>query len=279
MANYLPIDKKILVLSLLTEGQSIRATSRIANVSQPTILKLLIDAGDKARDLHDSLMVNVASKRIQVDEVWSFVSKKQKRVNSHEEERACGDFYTFIALDADTKLVPVYRVGKRTGKLTRSFLMELSVRVPGRFQLFTDSFRPYFETVDWIWGQDIDYAQIHKDYADSPEPQKRYSPSRIIRVTKQIMLGYPNSKDISTSYVERQNLTVRMQIRRFTRLTNAFSKKLRNLEAAVDLHFFWYNWLRIHQTLRVTPAMEAGITNRLWTWWDLLSWGEEANAA
>ena len=278
MANHLPDEKKSLVLSLLTEGQSIRATSRIADVSQPTILKLLVEAGDKARDIHDTLIHKVESRRIQVDEVWAYVGCKQRRVKSEEQDER-GDFYTFIALDADTKLVPCYRVGKRTKKFTRSFLMELSIRVPGRFQLSTDSFAPYLDTVDRIWGQDIDYAQIHKEYADTPEPQKRYSPGRIIRVTKNIMLGYPQPRDISTSYVERQNLTVRMQMRRFTRLTNGFSKKLRNLEAAVDLHFYWYNWMRTHQTLRVTPAMEARLTGKLWTWDDLLTWQKECQAA
>jgi len=278
MANHLPLEKKALVLSLLTEGQSIRATSRIANVSQPTILKLLIEAGDKARDIHDTMMMNIQSKFIETDEIWAYVGKKQKRVKSEAEERKAGDFYTFICLDADTKLVPVYRVGKRNASATVSVMKELSLRVTNRFQLSTDAFRPYSEAVSRVWGADIDYAQIHKEYAEA-EGEKRYSPARIIRVTKKQIMGSPDNDRISTSYVERQNLTVRMQMRRFTRLTNGFSKKVRNLEAAVDLHFYYYNFMRIHQTLRVTPAMEARITNRIWTWEELLTRYEQSQAA
>ncbi|MFN0156616.1 MAG: IS1 family transposase [Bacteroidota bacterium] len=277
--NVLSNEKKTLVLSLITEGQSIRATSRITNVSQPTILKLLLDAAAKARDIHDAMMMNIQSKFIETDEIWNFIQKKQKRVKSEEEERECGDFYTFICLDADTKLVPVYRVGKRTASVTVSVMKELSLRVPTRFQLSTDAFRPYSDAVSRVWGADIDYAQIHKEYAELNEGQKRYSPARIIRVTKNPIMGNPNNDRISTSYVERQNLTVRMQMRRFTRLTNGFSKSVKHHEAAVDLHFFFYNFMRIHSTLRVTPAMEAAVTNRLWSWEDLLTWGAEAKAA
>jgi len=275
--NTLPLEKKVLVLSLLTEGQSIRATSRIADVSQPTILKLLVEAGNKARDVHDTMMRNVQSNFIQVDEIWNYVQCKQKRVGEDDSER--GDFYTFIALDEQTKLVPCYRVGKRTGRMAASFMMELSIRVPSHFQLSTDSFAAYENAVDRVWGTGITYAQIHKEYAEPTEAQKRYSPAHIIRVTKKAIMGEPSIKHICTSHVERQNLTVRMQMRRFTRLTNAFSKKLRNLEAAVDIHFFMYNLCRIHQSLRVTPAMEAGLTNKLWSWEDLLTWGKEAKAA
>jgi IS1 family transposase len=222
-------------------------------------------------------MVSIQSKLIQVDEIWSFVQCKQRRTRGNDAER--GDFYTFIALDAETKLVPCYRVGKRTGGLARSFMMELATRVITRFQLSTDSFSGYSDAVDRVWGTDIDYAQIHKEYAESPDGEKRYSPARIIRVTKRPMIGAPRQDLISTSYVERQNLTVRMQMRRFTRLTNAFSKKVENLEAAVDLHFYYYNFMRIHQSLRITPAMEAGVTQRIWTWEDLLTRNQQAKAA
>jgi IS1 family transposase len=277
MANHLPISKKALVLSLLTEGQSIRATSRIADVSQPTILKLLLEAGELARDLHDRMMMNVKCRYVETDEVWCFVRKKQKYVT--DGEREYGDQYVFIALDAETKLAICYRVGKRTIRTTDFFLSELAARVDARFQLSTDSFTAYADAVDRVFGTEIDYAQIHKDYGEAPEGEKRYSPASIIRVTKKPLMGEPRLQHISTSYVERQNLTVRMQMRRFTRLTNGFSKKLHNLEAAVALHFYFYNFLRIHGTLRVTPAMEAGITNRLWTWEDLLTWGQQAIAA
>ena len=186
-----------------------------------------------------------------------------------------GDQYLFVALGADTKLVPIFRVGKRTSKLARSFLMELATRIPTKFQLSTDSWYAYF---DAVFGTDIDYAQIHKQYAESPEGEKRYSPAHIIRVVINPLIGSPKKKHISTGYVERQNLTICMQMRRFTRLTNAFSKKLQNFTAALALHFFQNNFMRIHQTLRVTPAMEAGITRHLWEWEELLN-GEAKQAA
>lgn len=278
MANHLPLEKKTMVLALLTEGQSIRATSRITGVDQNTIMSLLVKAGDKARDLHDSLMVNIKSRLIECDELWAFCGMKQKHVKAGNEDQY-GDVYTFVALDSETKLVPCYRVEKRTARLTVSFMSELSTRVITRFQLSTDSFKPYADAVDMAFGTEIDYAQIHKEYEETADGEKRYSPAKIIRVTKKVMMGSPKNKHISTSYVERQNLTVRMQMRRFTRLTNAFSKKLRNHEAAVDLHFFHYNFMRIHRSLRITPAMEAKITNRLWTWEDLLTWKERRIAA
>jgi hypothetical protein len=173
MANHLPIEKKALVLSLLTEGQSIRATSRITDVDTKTIMSLLVKAGDKARDIHDTMMQNLQCKRIQADEVWCVVAKKQKRVKIGEENE-CGDFYTFVAIDPDTKLVPCYRVGKRTGRLAASFMMELSIRVPSRFQLSTDSFNAYEGAVERVFGADIDYAQIHKEYEETSKGQRRY---------------------------------------------------------------------------------------------------------
>ncbi len=271
--NTLPIEKKALVLSLLTEGQSIRATSRVADVSQPTILKLLVEAGQKARDIHDTMMMNIQSRFIQCDEQWQYVYAKNKHVRA-ENQAERGDFWTFIAMDSETKLVPCYRVGKRTARLTVSFMMELSTRVNTRFQLSTDSFTAYKDAVDRVFGTEIDYAQIHKEYAEVVDGEKRYSPAKIIRVTKNPIMGNPKPERISTSHIERQNLTVRMQCRRFTRLTNGFSKKLSNHEAAIDLHFFSYNFTKIHQTLRVTPAMEAKVTNHIWTWEELLSGGK-----
>lgn len=276
--NILPIEKKALVLSLLTEGQSIRSTSRLTGVSQPTILKLLLDTAEQARNLHDNFMVNIRSRYIECDEQWQYVYCKQKRVPDGQ-HFAKGDFYTFIAMDSETKLVPVYRVGKRNAELTNSFMRELATRVVSRFQLSTDSFAPYRDAVDWAFGTEVDYGQIHKEYRETVEGEKRYSPASIIRVTKKVMAGSPKPRKICTSYIERQNLTVRMQCRRFTRLTNGFSKKLQYHEAAVAIHFFWYNFGRIHQSLRVTPAMEAGITNRLWTWQDLLTWNRQRIAA
>ena len=279
MANHLPIRKKVLVLSLLTEGQSIRATSRIANVSQPTILKLLLEAGQKAREVHDSLVVNVQAGFVQCDEQWQYIMCKQKRVQAGEENER-GDFYTFLAMDSDTKLAICYRVGKRTARLTASFMMELNTRVTTRFQLSTDSFPAYRDAVDRVFGDDIAYAQITKVYREeTKEDARKYSPGTIIRVTKTPMTGEPDPKRISTSHIERLNLTARMNCRRFTRLSNGFSKSLAHHEAAVALHFFFYNFIRVHQTLRVTPAFEARITNRLWNWEDLLTWRKAQIAA
>lgn len=271
MANHLPISKKTLVLNSLVEGNSIRSTVRMTGVNKKTVMRLLVEAGERAAEILDREMIGLQSQRLQVDEIWCFVGKKQKQCTESEKRGGyLGDQYVFVAMDADTKLVPVFRVGKRTLEMAHSVMSELQTRINTRFQLSTDSFAPYFEVVDRVFGTDVDYAQIHKHYAEAPEGQKRYSPANIIRISIRPLIGYPNRKHISTSYVERQNLTMRMQMRRFTRLTNAFSKKLENLQAAVALHFYHYNFMRIHQSLRVTPAMEARVTNRLWTWEDLL---------
>lgn len=190
------------------------------------------------------------------------------------------DFWIFVALDANTKLVPYFSIGKRTSSRALEMMEELHKRVKNRFQLSTDSFPGYFDAVDLVfWGRGIDYAQIHKHFQNTPEGTKRYLPAHIIRVSKKQMLGYADVAKISISYVERQNLTMRMQMRRLTRLTNAFSKKLYNLQCAVALHFFHYNFMRIHQTLRVTPAMEAGITKTIWSWENLLGISKQRKVA
>lgn len=278
--NRLPIEKQALILSLLSEGNSIRSIERISGCSKHTIAKLLLEAGEKAREIQNREMVNLKVNFLQVDEIWTFVGKKQKQVRQDEvNNTAIGDQYVFVAIDADTKLVPCFRVGKRTGQLATSFMMEVSTRIKTRFQLSTDAFIPYREAVDRVFGEDIHYAQIQKHYAEETKTEKRYSPAHIIRVTKEVLLGEPNPKKISTSYIERQNLTMRMQMRRFTRLTNAFSKKLEYLEAAIALHFFHYNFMRTHQTLRCTPAMEAGICKNFWTWKLFLEWGIEMQKA
>jgi IS1 family transposase len=271
--NVLPTAKRVLILTLLSEGNSIRAISRITGASKNTIKRLLLDSGQKAYEIHNRQMVNLNVKYLQVDEIWTFVAKKQAQLKKDELDNPnLGDQYVFVALDADTKLVPAYRVGKRTGKIATSFMVELSTRIMSRFQLSTDSFAPYYNAVDRVWGQDIDYGQIHKEYHEDSRGERRYSPANIVRATKRFLLGEPNPHMVSTSHVERQNLTMRMQMRRFTRLTNAFSKKLEYLEAAIALHFFHYNFMRIHQTLRVSPAMEAGITKKLWKWEDFLTY-------
>lgn len=269
--NRLPLEKQSLILSLLSEGNSIRSIVRISGASKNTIKRLLLDAGQRAYEFHDRKMLNLNVRNLQVDEIWTFVAKKQKQLTEDEmDNMRIGDQYVFVALDADTKLVPAFRVGKRTGKLASSFMMELSTRIASRFQLSTDAFAPYREAVDRVFGAEIDYGQIHKHYSEEPHGERRYSPANIIRVSRRVLLGEPQLRNISTSHVERQNLTMRMQMRRFTRLTNAFSKKWEYLDAAISLHFFHYNFMRIHQTLRVTPAMEAGISKHLWTWEEFL---------
>ncbi len=272
--NTLSVEQKAMILSLLSEGNSLRTISRVSGVARNTISKLLLESGEKARDLLDHEMVGLKVSYLQVDEIWTFVGKKQKQLKPYEVNTELGDQYVFVAMDAQTKLVPMFRVGKRTLGVARSFMADLATRIATRFQLTTDSLRAYVDAVDSIFGTDIDYAMLHKQYReDGKQDERRYSPAQIIGITKKIITGEPRRKHISTSYVERQNLTMRMQMRRFTRLTNAFSKKLRYLEAALALHFFHYNFMRIHETLRVTPAMEAGISKHLWSWQEFLGWG------
>jgi IS1 family transposase len=224
-------------------------------------------------------MVNLKVNYLQVDEIWTFVGKKQKRLRPEELDTELGDQYVFVALDAQTKLVPTFRVGKRSERLAASFMMELKTRINNVFQLSTDSFSGYRQAVDRVFGEDVHYGQIHKVYDEEPQGERRYSPARIVRAIIHPITGYPDKKHISTSFVERQNLTMRMQMRRFTRLTNAFSKSLRHLEAALALHFFHYNFMRLHETIRVTPAMQAGISKHLMTWEEFLIWGKEQKEA
>lgn len=212
MAYNLEFSKKILVLSSLVEGNSIRSIERMTSVNRNTIMTLLVKAGAQAQEVLDREMVGLRSQRVQVDEIWCYVGKKQKQCTEEErKEGYYGDQYVFVALDADTKLVPVFRVGKRNLPMAKSIMRELQDRITGRFQLSTDSFAPYFEVVDRVFGTDIDYAQIHKHYAEAPEGEKRYSPANIIRITIRPLIGEPKRKHISTSYVERQNLTMRMR--------------------------------------------------------------------
>lgn len=274
MANNLPMEKRTLILSLLAEGNSLRTISRVSGVARNTINKLLLDAGEHAREIMNREMVNLRVNYLQVDEIWTFVGKKQKKLKPEEINTELGDQYVFVALDAETKLVPTFRVGKRTSRLAASFMMELSTRIMTYFQLSSDSFPGYRDAIDRVFGNAIDYGQVHKQYSNEPgkDAEHRYSPSNIVRVTLKAITGEPQRKHISTSFVERQNLTMRMQMRRFTRLTNAFSKSLRHLEAALAIHFFHYNFMRIHETLRVTPAMQAGISKHLTTWEEFLGY-------
>jgi len=264
--NTISLSKKALILSSLVEGASIRSIERISGVHRDTIMRLMLSAGQRAEEILDREMIGIQSRYIQVDEIWTYVAKKQKTLSKDERlDASLGDQYVFVALDAETKLIPLFRIGKRTGELALSFMRDLQARVSTRIQLSTDSFTPYYEAVEAVWGTEIDYAQIHKNYREERTGEKRYSPPCIVSITLRPLIGEPKRNHISTSYVERQNLTMRMQMRRFTRLTNAFSKKLENLRAALALHFFHYNFMRIHQSLRVTPAMQAGISRNIWT--------------
>jgi len=264
--NILNKNKQSLILSQLTEGNSIRSIERMTGVHRDTIMRLLVRAGDNAKALHDERMRDLQSKFIQCDEIWTYVGCKQKRVPKYAYSGILGDQYVFVAMDADTKLVPSFLVGKRSDPSTMQFIRDLADRVKGHFMLSSDSFPPYTKIVPQVLGDRIEYGQVHKVYNEERREQKRYSPAHLIEVTIRSIIGEPDPDRISTSYIERQNLTMRMSIRRMTRLTNAFSKKLENLVAAINLHFYSYNFIRVHGTVGMTPAMAAGITDRVWGW-------------
>jgi len=269
-----PEDKALLAIQLLIEGTSIRSTERITQLHRDTIMRLLVFAGERCIDLMESKMQNLKCKRIQSDEMWGFVGKKQRHVKA-EDSPEVGDAWVFVAIDAETKLIPAYTVGKRNRETTYTFLTTLRDRMAAehRLQITTDGFHFYRKGVEDVFAGQADFAQLIKLYGDygQHDAAGRYSPAPMIETIIKIRDGRPDLRHISTSFVERQNLTMRMAIRRFTRLTNAFSKKLDNLKAACALHFAYYNFCRIHQTLRVTPAMEAGITDHVWTLGELLA--------
>lgn len=262
--NKLDISKQTSVIAALLEGNSVRSTERITGVHRDTICRLLVEVGDRCNDLMDGAMRNLRCNYVQCDEIWTYVGKKQRRVS--EKSHEVGDQWVFVAMDAETKLVPVFTVGKRTEETTWYFLTDLSERLSNRVQITTDGFVFYQRHVEEAFGSEVDYAQLIKMYGgmDQRGAEAKYSPSPIKEVITRIQSGDPDPNHICTSHVERQNLTMRMQMRRFTRLTNAFSKKLTNLKAACNVHFAHYNFCRIHQSLRVTPAMAAGITDTVW---------------
>jgi len=263
--NKLPIAKRANILNLLVEGSSLRAASRIADVSINTVYKLLVDAGEACSAYQDQAFRNLPCKRLQLDEIWSFVYVKARNAPfAKAAPETAGDIWTWVAIDAESRLVPSWLVGDRSGQTASRFVCDLASRLANRVQVTTDGHRAYLEAVEAAFGADVDYAQLIKLYGEGPHPQGRYSPAQIQGTKTFCCTGSPEPKHISTSYVERQNLTMRMNMRRFTRLTNGFSKKVENHAHAVSLHYMHYNFVRIHKTLRVTPAMAAGITNRLW---------------
>ena len=270
--NKLPLKTRSLILNMLCEGQSMRATARLADVSFNTVAKLLIDAGKLCADLHDELVQDVTASRIQCDEIWSFTYAKQKNVaKAKAAPGEAGDTWTWTALDADTKLIVASMVGGRDAEYANAFMDDVASRLTNRVQMTTDGYKAYLEAVEGAFGSDIDFAQLVKLYGEAPETSKgRYSPGDCTGTVRRTIEGQPDDKHISTSFVERQNLTMRMHMRRFTRLTNAFSKKFENHMHMVALYTVWYNFIRIHNSLRVTPAMEAGLSETVWDMDDLV---------
>ena len=264
--NRLPTAKRAAILGMLVEGNSLRATTRMADVSINTVTKLLADLGAAAAEYQDRVLVNLSCKRIQADEIWAFCYAKQKNVPTDKLGAfGYGDIWTWTAMCADTKLIPSWIVGRRDAGCAHALIQDLAGRLASRVQLTTDGNRVYLNAVEDAFGSEIDYAMLVKVYGPEPGGETRYSPPMVIATHPAVVTGNPDQAHISTSYVERQNLTMRMQMRRFTRLTKAFSKKVENHAAAVSLHFMHYNFARIHKTLRVTPAMEAGVSDHVWS--------------
>jgi IS1 family transposase len=278
--NRLSSRDRTRVLQLLCEGNSIRAVTRLLNVGKNTVTRLMLDAGKACAAYHDRHVIELKSQRIQCDEIWSFVAAKQKNVAGMKSQvQGAGDIWTWTALDADSKLIVSYFVGDRSSQSAMALMDDLRDRLANRVQLTTDGHKAYLEAVEGAFGADVDYAMLNKIYGVSPESAKgRYSPAECIGATKDRIEGNPDPAHVSTSFVERSNLTIRMQNRRFTRLTNAFSKKAENHAYSVALFVMFYNFCRIHKTLRVTPAMEAGVTDRLWTVEDIVALVETAEA-
>jgi len=271
--NRLPVAKRAAILGMLVEGNSLRATSRLADVSINTVTKLLVELGEACAEYHYKNVKNPRVRRLQCDEIWSFVGVKAKHVRPERRAEGWGDTWTWFALDADTKLCVSYLVGGRDGWWAREFMNDCAARVKGRIQITTDGHRVYLNAVDEAFGADVDYAQLQKIYGaskDSDVRETRFSTAVSIGCDLKVVSGDPDPKHVSTSCVERQNLTMRMGMRRFTRLTNAFSKKVENHAAMVATHFLYYNFGRIHKTLRITPAMAAGVTDTFWTVRDLV---------
>jgi len=286
--NRLDTAARAQIVRCLVDGNSLRATSRITGASKNTITKLLCDLGAACRAHHDAAVRGVKSQRVQADEIWSFVYGKDK--NLSDEQKATGELgsmWTWTAIDADSKLVISYLIGQRDAGYAWEFMQDVKSRLSNRVQLTTDGHKPYLSAVADAFGDDVDYAMLIKEYGDVDPGAGRYSPAKCCGITLSPVCGAPEQEHVSTSYVERQNLTMRMAMRRFTRLTNGFSKKLSNLEHAVSLHFAYYNFCRVHQTLRVTPAMAAGLADHAWSIDELIAllpepavapWGSKARA-
>jgi IS1 family transposase len=269
--NKLDREVRARILHLLCEGNSIRAACRLTGASKKAVSKLMVNAGQAAAWYQDRVFVNLTCKRIQVDEIWAFVYAKQKNIPlAKKAPEGAGDVWTWTAIDADTKLIPSWFVGGRDSDAAMIFMDDLASRLANRVQLTSDGHKAYLEAVEGAFGADVDYAMLVKMYGPSGEGEKRYSPAECIGAVKHRVEGNPDHKYVSTSYAERSNLSVRMHTRRFTRLTNAFSKKVENHAHSVALFAMYYNFVRIHKTLRTTPAMAARVTSRLWEIGDIV---------
>jgi IS1 family transposase len=270
--NRLDIRKQAQIVSAFVEGNGIRATARMTDCSPVTVLKLLADLGCVCAGYHNRAVRNLKVRRLQCDEIWCFVGAKAKNVSVEKKQEGWGDVWTWVGIDADTKLVVSYLVGGRDGGWAKDFMEDCAKRISNRVQITTDGHRAYLDAVEEAFGADIDYAMLQKIYgAPSDEETRRYSPAKCIGCDLKVVSGDPDPKYVSTSYVERQNLTMRMHMRRFTRLTNGHSKKIDNHRHAVALHYIYYNFCKVHQTLRVTPAMEAGLSDHVWSVQELCS--------
>ncbi len=265
--NKLSTEERVRVVATLVEGNSLRSIARMTGIHRTAIQKLLVDLGMACSNYQSRVFRDLPCKRIQCDEIWSFVGAKEKNASPEKKAESWGDTWTWVALDADTKLVPCWHVGGRDAGFAWDFMQDLASRLANRVQMTTDGHRAYLNAVEDAFGTDIDYAMLVKQYGATSEktPERKYSPAECTGAKKVEITGKPDKKHVSTFFVERQNLTMRMGMRRFTRLTNGFSKKIENHEAAIALHFMHYNFCRIHQTLRVTPAMEAKVSDHVWT--------------
>lgn len=262
--NQLSTAERAKVVSVLVEGNSLRATSRITGVARMTVEKLLRDMGAACQRFHDERVRGLQSQRVQCDEIWSFIGAKEKNATPEQKAQGWGDAWTWTAIDADSKLMVSWLIGSRNQRTGDAFMQDVAARLTNRVQLTTDGLVTYLTAVDRAFGVDVDFGVIHKVYAGA-SGNGRYSPAKFVSAKRATVTGDPNPRHISTSYVERSNLTMRMHMRRFTRLTNGFSKKIEMHQHSVALHFTYYNFCKIHQTLRVTPAMEAGLSDHVWT--------------
>lgn len=268
--NKLPLEKRAQILGMMVEGMSIRAISRMTGASKNTIVKLLADAGEACLAYQDKALRGLPCKRLQVDEIWSFVGAKEKNASVEQKAAGMGDIWTWTAICADTKLIPSWYVGERDSEAAMTFMDDLAPRLANRVQITSDGHKPYVNAIEGAFGGDVDYAVLQKIYGSAAEGQKRYSPAECIGVVRNRVEGNPDPKHVSTSYAERQNLSMRMGMRRFTRLTNAFSKKVANHVHAISIYFMHYNFVRIHQSLRMSPAMAAKVSATLWSLEDVV---------